>query len=106
MTEDQIASEVESLLKLVQRVYADFGLESSAKLSTRPEEFLGEMATWDHAETALRRALESAGQAYTINAGDGAFYGPKVDSTSPMRWAANGSARRFNSTTRSRSGST
>jgi threonyl-tRNA synthetase len=79
VTEDQIASEVESLLKLVQRVYADFGLEYSAKLSTRPDEFLGEIATWDHAEASLRRALEAAGQAYTINAGDGAFYGPKVD---------------------------
>jgi threonyl-tRNA synthetase len=79
VTEDQIASEVESLLKLVQRVYADFGLESSAKLSTRPEEFLGEVATWDHAEASLRQALERAGQAYTINPGDGAFYGPKID---------------------------
>jgi threonyl-tRNA synthetase len=79
VTEDQIASEVESLLKLVQRVYADFGLEYSAKLSTRPDEFLGEIATWDHAEASLRSALEAAGQAYTINAGDGAFYGPKVD---------------------------
>jgi threonyl-tRNA synthetase len=49
------------------------------KLSTRPDEFLGEVATWDNAEASLKRALESAGQAYTINAGDGAFYGPKID---------------------------
>jgi threonyl-tRNA synthetase len=79
VTEDQIASEVESLLRLVQRVYTDFGLEYSAKLSTRPAEFLGEVATWDRAEAGLKQALEAAGQAYTINEGDGAFYGPKID---------------------------
>jgi threonyl-tRNA synthetase len=79
VTEDQIASEVESLLRLVQRVYTDFGLEYSAKLSTRPSEFLGEVATWDRAESSLKTALEAAGQAYTINEGDGAFYGPKID---------------------------
>src|SRR3954464_12175524 len=60
--EEQIQSEVESLLRLVQRVYSDFGLEFSAKLSTRPDEYLGEIATWDHAERALKRALDSAGQ--------------------------------------------
>jgi threonyl-tRNA synthetase len=77
--ESQIGEEVERLLKLVQRVYGDFGLEYSVKLSTRPAEFLGEVATWDHAEAELKRALDAAGQAYTINAGDGAFYGPKID---------------------------
>jgi len=79
VTEEQIASEVEALLRLVQRVYGDFGLSYEAKLSTRPEEFLGEVATWDHAEAALKEALQSAGQAYTVNEGDGAFYGPKID---------------------------
>jgi threonyl-tRNA synthetase len=79
LMESQIGEEVERLLKLVQRVYADFGLEYSVKLSTRPEEFLGEVATWDHAERELARALDAAGQAYTVNAGDGAFYGPKID---------------------------
>jgi threonyl-tRNA synthetase len=79
VTEDQIQSEVEALLRLVQRVYSDFGLEYSAKLSTRPDEYLGEVATWDHAESSLRRALDSAGQAYTVNEKDGAFYGPKID---------------------------
>ena len=77
--ESQIAEEVERLLRLVQRVYGDFGLEYAVKLSTRPEEFLGEIATWDRAEAGLTRALGNAGQAYTINAGDGAFYGPKID---------------------------
>jgi threonyl-tRNA synthetase len=77
--EDQIASEVESLVTLVRRVYGDFNLEYEAKLSTRPDEFLGEVATWDHAEASLKQALEAAGQPYTINEGDGAFYGPKID---------------------------
>ena len=79
VTEEQIASEVEALLKLVQRVYGDLDLTYEAKLSTRPAEFLGEVATWDHAEAALKQALEAAGQAYTVNEGDGAFYGPKID---------------------------
>jgi threonyl-tRNA synthetase len=79
VTEEQIASEVEALLKLVQRVYGDLDLSYEAKLSTRPAEFLGEVATWDHAEASLRSALDAAGQAYTINEGDGAFYGPKID---------------------------
>jgi threonyl-tRNA synthetase len=79
VTEEQIASEVEALLRLVQRVYGDFGLAFTAKLSTRPEQFLGEVATWDHAESALKQGLEAAGQPYTINEGDGAFYGPKID---------------------------
>ena len=79
VTEEQIASEVEALLKLVQRVYGDLELTYEAKLSTRPAEFLGEVATWDRAEAALKQALEAAGQAYTVNEGDGAFYGPKID---------------------------
>jgi len=76
---EQIAGEIERLLRLVQRVYSDFGLEYTAKLSTRPPEFLGEIATWDHAEAQLKMALDASGQAYTLNEGDGAFYGPKVD---------------------------
>jgi len=77
--EEQIGSEVEALIRLIQRVYGDFGLEYSAKLSTRPEKFLGEIATWDHAEAALQRALDQSGRPYTIDEGDGAFYGPKID---------------------------
>jgi threonyl-tRNA synthetase len=49
------------------------------RLSTRPEQFLGTVATWDHAEASLRQALEQAEQPYTIDEGDGAFYGPKID---------------------------
>jgi threonyl-tRNA synthetase len=79
VTQDQIGAEVEALIGLIQRVYGDFGLSYTAKLSTRPEKFLGEIATWDDAEAALKGALERAGQAYDLNAGDGAFYGPKID---------------------------
>jgi threonyl-tRNA synthetase len=76
---DQISREVERLLRLVQRVYADFELEFSVELSTRPDTFLGETATWDQAETQLEQALEAAGQDYRIAAGEGNFYGPKID---------------------------
>jgi threonyl-tRNA synthetase len=79
LREDQIGEEVERLLRLVRRVYDDFGLVPEMKLSTRPEEFLGEKATWDHAESELKRALEAAGQEYSVDEGDGAFYGPKID---------------------------
>jgi threonyl-tRNA synthetase len=60
-------------------VYGDFGLEYSVKLSTRPADYLGEQATWDHAERSLKQALEASGTPYAINEGDGAFYGPKID---------------------------
>jgi threonyl-tRNA synthetase len=79
VTEAQIGEEVARLLRLVQRVYDDFGLEIAMKLSTRPAEFLGDVATWEHAEAALRHALESVDLAYTVDEGGGAFYGPKID---------------------------
>ena len=77
--ESQIGEEVERTLRLVQRVYGDFGMRPELKLSTRPAEFLGEIATWDHAERELRAALDAVGEPYSINEGDGAFYGPKID---------------------------
>lgn len=77
--EEQIASEVEALLRLIKGIYGDFGLGYTAKLATRPEKFIGEIPMWDRAEAALKQALEMAGQDYTVNAGDGAFYGPKID---------------------------
>jgi threonyl-tRNA synthetase len=79
VTQEQIGEEVQRLLGLIQRVYADFGLAYEAKLSTRPPDFLGEASTWDSAEAQLKGALEASRQAYTVNAGDGAFYGPKID---------------------------
>jgi threonyl-tRNA synthetase len=79
VTQDQIGDEVERMLGFVRRVYGDFALDYTAKLSTRPAEFMGEIATWDSAEAQLRDALHKADQAYTVNEGDGAFYGPKID---------------------------
>jgi threonyl-tRNA synthetase len=77
--ESQIGEEVERVLRLVQRVYGDFGLTPEMKLSTRPPEYLGTVEQWNHAEGELKRALEAVGEKYTINEGDGAFYGPKID---------------------------
>jgi threonyl-tRNA synthetase len=77
--ESQIGDEVEQMLRLVHRVYGDFGMTPEMKLSTRPPEFMGTIDRWNHAEAELKRALEAAGAAYTINEGDGAFYGPKID---------------------------
>ena len=79
VAQDQIAEEVVRLLGLVQRIYGDFGLQFGARLATRPPEFLGDAATWDSAEAQLKGALEQASQPYTLNEGDGAFYGPKID---------------------------
>jgi threonyl-tRNA synthetase len=76
---EQIGDEVERLIRLVQQVYGDFGLPFTAKLSTMPDEHMGTVETWRHAEAQLKASLEQAGMAYTINEKDGAFYGPKID---------------------------
>jgi threonyl-tRNA synthetase len=76
---EQIGEEVERLLKLVRRVYNDLGMTYQPKLATRPDEYLGEKATWDQAEAQLRGALEKAGETYTVDEGGGNFYGPKID---------------------------
>jgi threonyl-tRNA synthetase len=77
--ESQIGEEVERLLRLVLRVYADFGLQPQMMLATRPAEFMGTIEQWDHAERELRRALDAVNDPYVVNEGDGAFYGPKID---------------------------
>ena len=77
---DQIFSEISELLGKIKNIYTIFGLKiDEIHLSTRPESFLGERATWDEAEANLKKALETAGLEYKINEGDGAFYGPKID---------------------------
>jgi threonyl-tRNA synthetase len=63
---DQIREEVERLLRLVRRVYDDLGMAFQTKLSTRPEERLGDDATWDSAEAQLKGALSKPGQSYTV----------------------------------------
>jgi threonyl-tRNA synthetase len=78
-TEDQIQEEVAGVLEFAFATYAVFGLDVKLELSTRPENRIGDDALWDHAETALIQALDSLGLEYTVNPGDGAFYGPKID---------------------------
>ncbi len=79
-TPEQIESEVSGVLRMVSEVYHAFGFdEVRFDLSTRPPKRLGDDATWDRAEAALTAALTGNGIQYRINAGDGAFYGPKID---------------------------
>jgi threonyl-tRNA synthetase len=79
LREDQIAEEVKFLMDFILGHYRTFGLESRLKFATRPAQRLGDDAMWDRAEAALRSALEATGMPYTLNEGDGAFYGPKID---------------------------
>ena len=83
--EDQIKSEILDLFDFLDKAYNPLGMEFHLKLSTRPEKFLGDIKTWDKAEDTLRIALDEftqkKGTAWAINAGDGAFYGPKIDIT-------------------------
>ncbi len=76
---DQILDEITQLLTLVDRFYKVFGFEPFYKLSTRPEEAMGDPALWDTAEKGLADALQANGIDYKLNPGDGAFYGPKID---------------------------
>ena len=79
-TDDQIASESAAYCDLALSIYRDFGFtDIDIKFSDRPEVRAGDDAVWDRAEAALKAAAESAGIGYTLNPGDGAFYGPKLD---------------------------
>ncbi|KAK8916531.1 hypothetical protein KSP39_PZI023079 [Platanthera zijinensis] len=77
--ESQIKDEVKGVLEFISYVYKIFGFTFELELSTRPEKYLGEIKTWDRAESALKDALEESGRPWQINEGDGAFYGPKID---------------------------
>ncbi len=77
--ESQITDEVRRFVKLLDRVYKAVGLTYQVKLSTRPEQRLGDDSLWDRAETGLKAALESLNLPYELAPGDGAFYGPKID---------------------------
>jgi threonyl-tRNA synthetase len=79
-SEEQILDEVSDFIDLLFKVYADFGFEDvSVKLSTRPEQRVGEEALWDKAEQALENALNHKGLAFDLQPGEGAFYGPKIE---------------------------
>ena len=77
---DQMPGEIDRVLEFSLSLLRDFGFsEFELFLSTRPEKRVGEEEKWDAAETALRSALERSGEPFSINEGDGAFYGPKID---------------------------
>ena len=79
MLPSQIESEIKNVINLVDELYSVFKFEYRVELSTMPESHIGEEKDWRYAETALENALKSLGKEYKINAGDGAFYGPKID---------------------------
>ncbi len=78
-TRDQMEAEIEKVIEFVNLTYEPFGFNYRAELSTRPENFMGNIESWELATQALKNALDSSGLEYRINEGDGAFYGPKID---------------------------
>ena len=79
-TEDQITDESKIVCDLILSIYKDFGFEDvSIKFSDRPENRVGSDEIWDKSEKALRTAMEATGLDYTVNPGEGAFYGPKLE---------------------------
>lgn len=78
-TKDQVETEILSIMSLINELYSTFGFKYEAFLSTMPEDHMGDVKTWDIATGALKRALEDSETPYTVNEGDGAFYGPKID---------------------------
>lgn len=93
----QIKEEVAGVLDMIASVYEFFNMKFALKLSTRPENGLGDVEVWDRAEALMTEALDEfkakTGQSWTLNPGDGAFYGPKIDVQ--VSWAAEG-ARNVN----------
>ncbi|CAI6354569.1 unnamed protein product [Macrosiphum euphorbiae] len=80
-TTEQIGQEMMSSLDFLRHVYTVFGFTFHLRLSTRPEKYLGELEMWENAEKQLADSLNSFGEPWTLNPGDGAFYGPKIDIT-------------------------
>lgn len=75
----QVKDEVFKMIDLADYLYSTFGFKYSIELSTRPDDYMGELDAWNLAEKSLKEALEEKNLPYTINEGDGAFYGPKID---------------------------
>ena len=81
VTEEQIEDEIADIMDIAKTIYATFGLTYTAELSTRPDDFMGDIALWDQAEASLKSILTKkfGEDGFEINEGDGAFYGPKID---------------------------
>ena len=75
----QVKDEVFKMIDLADYLYSTFGFKYSIELSTRPDDYMGDLDAWNLAEKNLKEALEEKNLPYTINEGDGAFYGPKID---------------------------
>lgn len=81
VTEEQIGSEIKDIIEIAKKIYGVFGLDFVLTLSTRPDDYMGEIEVWDKAESDLKNVLDEicGKDNYIINEGDGAFYGPKID---------------------------
>ena len=79
MTPDQMKDEIKNVVKLFDEIYSTFGLTYQIELSTMPEDHMGDEKDWKFAEDTLQAAITEMGKDFVINAGDGAFYGPKLD---------------------------
>ena len=79
MTPEQMKDEIKNVVKLFDEIYSTFGLTYQIELSTMPEDHMGDEKDWKFAEDTLQAAITEMGKAFVINAGDGAFYGPKLD---------------------------
>ena len=79
MTPEQMKDEIKNVVKLFDEIYSTFGLTYQIELSTMPEDHMGAEKDWQFAEATLQAAIEEMGKEFVINAGDGAFYGPKLD---------------------------
>ena len=79
--ESQIEEEIDNILAIADEIYSTFGITYRAELSTRPDDFMGDIEVWNRAEAALKKILDKRyGEGgYEVNEGDGAFYGPKID---------------------------
>ncbi|QLH76296.1 threonine--tRNA ligase [Halosimplex rubrum] len=78
VTRDQIQGEVTRTLEVIDEVLADFGLDVTFKLETQPDDSFGDDQLWERAESDLRSSLDALGEGYAVEAGEGAFYGPKI----------------------------
>lgn len=79
MLESQIKDELIGVIHLIDEIYKPFGFKYKVELSTKPEKAMGSDELWEKATSGLMQALEEVGMSYTLNPGDGAFYGPKID---------------------------
>ena len=81
LAEEQIEAEIADIMDIAKSIYATFGLTYTAELSTRPDDFMGDIELWNKAEASLKAILDNkfGADGYEINEGDGAFYGPKID---------------------------